>query len=211
MPAPSSERRSYTKANRKTTHSRCSPSPESSQHSQLCKGQRRHLWKSFGCKQGQITLLNQSVGGSWQNYILQSPYSLCIITLHLVIFFHPSNFDTQMPFRKQKDFFVGAVAVYFFFKLWTILIFSELKKKKKNLLCFVLSSLSTPLSSSSVFHTLARSLASSFWPHSSLMKNAFPRCAHKGITWDSLKALLVLPAYKKRSHLLHHLFLSAGH
>lgn len=87
----------------------------------------------------------------------------------------------------------------FFFKLWTILIFSELKKKKKNLLCFVLSSLSTPLSSSSVFHTLARSLASSFRPHSSLMKNAFPRCAHKGITWDSLKALLVLPACKNEA------------
>lgn len=119
-------------------------------------------------------------------------------------FFHPSNFSTQMPFRKQKNLFVGTVAIFFFLILDH---FDILRiKKKKKVLCFVLSSLSTPLSSSSVFHTLARSLASSFQPHSSLMKNAFPRCAHKGVTWDSLKALLVLPACKKRSHLLHHLF-----
>lgn len=53
----------------------------------LCKGQRRHLWKRFDCKRGQITLLKPFVGGSWQNYILQNPYSLPIIKLHLVIFF----------------------------------------------------------------------------------------------------------------------------
>lgn len=144
------------------------------------------------------------MGGSWQNYILQSPYSLPIITLHLVIFFILQISVLRCPLESKRTY-LSEQLQFFFFLILDHFDILRIKKKKK-VLCFVLSSLSTPLSSSSVFHTLARSLASSFWPHSSLMKNEFPRCAHKGVTWDSLKALLVLPACKKRSHLLHHLF-----
>lgn len=45
-------------------------------------------------------------------------------------FFHPSNFSTQMPFRKQKNLFVGTVAIFFFFNFGPFW-YSQNKKKKK--------------------------------------------------------------------------------